>query len=122
MPFACAKKGASNFLNQPMKLPDEIPKIEDLLERYRNSELKSKLNSLESKRGIIDNQIKTKPKKVDSLNLETRFLTTKEVCGYLKCSKKTLENYVKQNLLKPFQLKKRGMVRWPIEQIERFSE
>jgi hypothetical protein len=48
-----------------------------------------------------------------------QFLTTKEACLILKCSKATLLNYKKAGILEPWQKKPRGLTRWSLEELRK---
>jgi excisionase family DNA binding protein len=96
-----------------MEYHNEIITIESLMEDariYRNSEPKT-------------TQATTKKPDQATRNSEVKegcspYLTTKEACKFLRCSKSTLWNYAKEGKLKQWQKKRRGMTRWHISELE----
>ena len=50
-----------------------------------------------------------------------RFLTTKEACKHLKCSRSTLFSYRSQGLIKSWSRKKEGLLRWCTSELDGFN-
>jgi excisionase family DNA binding protein len=98
-----------------MQYYDEIITIESLMEETRAYQNSSPQNA----ENITQKKLRQEQKDSDLNSNFELYLTTKEACNFLRCSKSTIWNYVRAGLLKPLQWKKRGLTRWRISDLQR---